>query len=150
MRRWIDGHTAIACVSISTCTQASTLRCIQVWVGGALVLGKQSVQCDCFTPPRLPHSRNRSTSGLGKGDGINNHTDKWLSVSSSTLRQCTGFHGTASIAALLSCLLCLQQRLRATSVPRQHSVASTHYKRSVLLLTLLVCACVPVIHHTPG
>lgn len=24
----------------------------------------------------------RSTSGLGKGDGINNHTDKWLYVSS--------------------------------------------------------------------
>lgn len=30
----------------------------------------------------------RSTSGLGKGDGINNHTDKWLYVSSQSTVQC--------------------------------------------------------------
>jgi hypothetical protein len=38
----------------------------------------------------------RSTSGLGKGDGINNHTDKWLQASCITF----GLARAATAAAL--------------------------------------------------
>lgn len=68
------------------------------WVGGSV--GAQPTDClvapsSKFLCSNTPNHHHlfllllcRSTSGLGKGDGINNHTDKWLYVSSQAAVQC--------------------------------------------------------------
>jgi hypothetical protein len=53
-----------------------------VFGGAAPVCCQQQALCSNGTTHLSIAVLCRSTSGLGKGDGINNHTQKWLYVSS--------------------------------------------------------------------
>lgn len=52
----------------------------------------------------VPKGDLRATSGLGLGDGISNHTDKWLTVGPDAVKP---LQGTPSVGAICSAQSCI-------------------------------------------
>lgn len=62
----------------------------------------QSLSLACYNVSVI-FALHRSTSGLGKGDGINNHTDKWLDVSMAGCVQAIGITPSSSMTNAAAC-----------------------------------------------